>query len=138
MSPVRQTVPPPGDATERVVAGAFVPEQELMGFVSTGAVRRAGILLETADGRAFVLQEAVRFLGRFDGETDPFGLVGAVEPVASLLKRGFVMNSERVALGKLVYDVVFGVICHPLPTRPPQPPGTPDDSGPQPASRPRR
>jgi hypothetical protein len=34
--------------------------------------------------------------------------------LGSLVRRGFVVTSRRVALNRVVYDVEFGVLAHPL------------------------
>ena len=118
---------PPPPSTLEVPPDGFVPEHDLAMACGRGVAVRTGAVLSLRDGRRFALEAAVRVLGRYDGETDPFGLTGAIEPIASLLRRGFVIGAERVALGKLVYDVVCGAVLHPF--------GSPDESGPWPGGR---
>jgi len=94
----------------------FVPDDLLESLLNGGQVQRDGCLLTTADGRNYVLEDAVRVLGSSNRHSDPFGYVGMVASVRYLLRRGFVMSAERVALDRTVYDVEYGVIAHPLAT----------------------
>ena len=92
----------------------FVTDDQLHGWVANGHAARAGIKLSLRDGRRFVLLEAVRVLGNVDSETDPYGFTGHVDTLGAMLKRGFVMSAERIALGRRVYDVEYGWIAEPM------------------------
>ena len=92
----------------------FIAEEELACLLECGEVARAGWLLTARDGRIWALQEAVRVLGSTSHETDPYGLCGAVDSLGSMIKRGFVMSAERIALGRCVYDVEYGYIAQPI------------------------
>ncbi len=100
------TVPPP-----RIEADTFVPEVTLDGWVRGGAVARAGGLLTTPDGRRFVLRDAIRVLGRRNGDTNPYGFTGKVEPIRELIRRGASISADALRLGPAVYDVEFGFVA---------------------------
>jgi hypothetical protein len=94
----------------------FIPNHELDRLINDGGALRAGCILTTSSGPRYALQEAVRVLGNISHETDPYGFTGLVETVGSLLKRGFVMSAERIALGRSVYDVEYGWLAQPFHT----------------------
>jgi hypothetical protein len=101
----------------------FLSDDALHRLVATRAVVRAGMLLTASDGRRFALLEAVRVLGSAPSSrptsshgSDPYGFTGLVDTVGNMLRRGFVMSSERVALGRRAYDVEYGWLLTPVPT----------------------
>ncbi len=94
----------------------FMASSDLDRLLDEGGTVRAGCILTTADGRAYALQEAVRVLGNISPESDPYGFTGLVETVGTLIKRGFVMSAERIALGRSVYDVEYGWLAQPVMT----------------------
>lgn len=105
----------------RVSLEELVSDEELARLVAAGHVTRAGVLLTTWDGQIFTLQEAVRVLGSVPSSrpggshgSDPFGFTGLVDTVGNMLKRGFVMSSSRVALGRRAYDVEYGWLAFPV------------------------
>jgi len=108
MSPTHQQQRP------RLQLDDFIGEDELAGMVDRGEVARAGCLLTARDGRLWALQEAVRVLGTVSHETDPYGLCGVVNTIGAMVKRGFVMSAERIALGRCIYDVEYGYIAQPI------------------------
>jgi hypothetical protein len=92
----------------------FISEDQLAGLVQRGEAIRNGCMLVARNGTLYMLQEAVRILGNVSQETDPFGFIGIVDTVGSLLKRGFVMSAERVALGRAIYDAEYGYLVQPI------------------------
>ncbi len=92
----------------------FVSDSELAKLIARGAVARAGSVLRSQNGAMYVIVEAVRVLGRAGQQTDPYGFVGVVDSLANMLKRGFVMSAERIALGRTVYDAEFGYLVQPV------------------------
>ncbi len=105
----------------RLAMDGFIPNELLSSLLEAGLATVASCMLTTSDGRRYVLQHAARILGTTTGNTDPFGFTGLVESLADLLERGFVICAERVALGRHIYDVEYGVLAYPL--------GSADDSG---------
>jgi len=127
MTPVPQspTVSPRALAA-CLAADGFLPATRLARLIDDEHVAVVDRVLHCRGGGRYVLQDAVRILGRSDPpdpetSSDPFGFTGMVEPLATLVRRGFVISTQRVALGRRVYDVEHGVICHPM--------ASADDSG---------
>jgi hypothetical protein len=108
MSPISE---PP---VARLGLDEFISEDQLAGLVQRGEAIRNGCMLVARNGTLYMLQEAVRILGNVSQETDPFGFIGIVDTVGSLLKRGFVMSAERVALGRAIYDAEYGYLVQPI------------------------
>jgi len=110
--------PPAGSAAPSrpppVSLDGFIASHDLSALLASGEATQAGCILTTADGQGYALQEAVRVLGNISQESDPYGFTGLVETVGTLLKRGFVMSAERIALGRSVYDVEYGWLAHPI------------------------
>jgi len=92
----------------------FVTDDQLRRWVASGQATRKGCRLSLRDGREYVLLEAVRVLGNTSSGTDPYGFTGRVDTVGAMLKRGFVMSAERIALGRRVYDVEYGWLAEPM------------------------
>jgi hypothetical protein len=113
---------------EPIALEEFVAEDHLTTLIDRGDAHRNGCLLWLRDGRMYALQDAVRILGNVSHETDPYGFTGTTDTLASMLRRGFVMNSERVALGRSVYDVAWGYLVQRIS-------GSPDASGANPVMR---
>ena len=88
----------------------FISDEHLAEILARGEATRSGAILRTTTGAVFVLHEAIRVLGRVSQETDPYGFIGVVDTIGGMLKRGFVMSAERIALGRTVYDAEFGYI----------------------------
>lgn len=124
MSPAYDTSPPPLTADE------FISDDELTAVLAQGGVRRDGCVLRTHDGTTYLLEEAMRALGNIRQETDPYGVTGQAETLGGWLRRGFVMSSQRIALGRAVYDAESGFILRRLAR-------DADASGINPAIRPR-
>jgi len=124
MSPLRDTSPPP------LAADEFISDEELHALIARGTVRRDGCVLRTDDGTPYLLAEAMRALGNISQETDPYGVTGQAETLGGWLRRGFVMSSQRIALGRAVYDAESGFILRRLAR-------DADASGINPAIRPR-
>jgi hypothetical protein len=103
--PVPGTVPP-----LRIETDTFVPELTVDGWVRNGAAARTGGLLTTLDGRRFLLRDAIRVLGRRNGDTDPYGFTGKVEPIREFIRRGASVSADGLRLGPAVYDVEYGFV----------------------------
>jgi hypothetical protein len=108
MSPVSE---PP---VARLGLDEFISEEQLARLLERGDAIRNGCILRGKNGALYTLQEAVRVLGNVSQETDPFGFIGIIDTVGSMLKRGFVMNSERIALGRAIYDAEYGYLVQPV------------------------
>jgi hypothetical protein len=109
---VRQdTVPPASLPPVRIREDAFVAEATVDGWVRAGAVTRAGMLLTVHDGRCLVLRDAVRVLGRRNGDTDPYGFTGCVDAVRELIRRGASISVDALKLGPAVYDIEYGFMA---------------------------
>jgi hypothetical protein len=104
---------PPDAPFVTIGADGFVPEATLEGWVRTGAATRTGALVVLGDGRRFALRDAVRVVGRRNGDTDPYGFTGRVEALRELLRRGAMLSSDGLRLGQAIYDVEFGAIATP-------------------------
>lgn len=118
---------PAQDVTDASPFDEFLAEVTLTRMIEHGEVHRDGCLVRTRDGRRYALREAVRVLGHISQETDPYGLTGTTDTVASMLERGFVVSAGRVALGRQVYDTERGYLAQPI--------GDPDASGVNPVIR---
>ncbi len=95
----------------RVGDNGFVSEATLDAWARTGAAVRAGSVLTTDDGRRFSLRDAVRVLGRRNGDTDPYGLTGSVEAIRDFIRRGASISADALRLGPAIYDIEYGVIA---------------------------
>jgi hypothetical protein len=119
-SPPRSGAPAPPPSL-RIGEDAFVSEAALDGFVRAGAAVRTGALLSTADGRRFLLRDALRVLGRRNGDTDPYGLTGRVEAIRDFIRRGASVSADALRLGPAVYDIEYGLLA--VATDAPEAPG---------------
>jgi hypothetical protein len=106
----------------RIGEDAFVAEPTLDEWIRAGEAVRAGALLNVRDGRRFLLRDAVRVLGRRNGDTDPYGLTGRVESLRDFLRQGALLTNEGIRLGPAVYDIEYGVVAKPFVA-------SPDESG---------
>jgi hypothetical protein len=70
-----------------------------------------GALLTTPDGRRFLLRDALRILGRRNGDTDPYGLTGRVEAIRDFIRRGATISADALRLGPAVYDIEYGLLA---------------------------
>ncbi|MFO0758560.1 MAG: hypothetical protein U0359_18855 [Byssovorax sp.] len=91
--------------------GSFIAEATLGAFVRQGEIRREGAVVATPDGRRFVLQEAVRVLGRNNGASDPYGFTGQVDSIRELVKKGGAITGDTLRLGSAAYDVEYGFVA---------------------------
>lgn len=91
-----------------VPADGFVPEVQLEEWVRVGLAHREGARLHFKDGRTFGWSDALRVLGRRNGESDPYGLTGKVITLRSLIRRGALIANDGFRLGAALYDVEFG------------------------------
>jgi hypothetical protein len=95
----------------RIGEDAFVSEASVDAWVRTGAAVRAAGLLAVRDGRRFLLRDAVRVLGRRNGDTDPYGFTGRVEAIRDFIRRGATISADALRLGPAVYDIEYGFIA---------------------------
>ncbi len=126
------TIPPtassPGERTSLLPASigpdAFVAESALDAWSRRGLARRAGGTLWLADAagetRPLDIVDAVRILGRRDGESDPYGWTGRVFSLRELLRLGATLAPDGCRLGSATYDVELGVQVTSGPDLPPR------------------
>jgi hypothetical protein len=112
---------PSPPAPRPIVISGFATDMTIEGWIRTGAATRAGALLTASDGRRFVVIDALRILGRRNGETDPYGLTGKVESLRDFLKKGAIVSPSGLRLGAAIYDIEMGAVLTPL--------GSADESG---------
>ena len=115
------TTPPSAPARVRIGDDRFVSDATLDGWLRSGDATPPPPLHTTRDGRRFVLRDAVRILGRRNGETDPYGFTGRVETLREFVRQGAILASDSVRLGPAVYDAEYGVVAYPM--------ASPDESG---------
>ena len=96
----------------------FLAESQLQVMLDRRQAALSGTVLRLPDGRAFALQDAVRILGNARLETDPYGLCGVVVALRSMLRRGFSMDANQAALGRVLYDIEYGYLAQPLAPQP--------------------
>jgi hypothetical protein len=109
--------PPPtprAEAMQLLAVDDFVSEERLRLLVARGLGRCDGCLLELRDGRRFAMLDAVRIIGHVTQETDPFGMIGMVLTLGSLLRRGFTLSAGRMMLGRHVWDLEHGFLLEPM------------------------
>lgn len=99
---------PPGHARVRVGEDGFVSDAQLEAWTRAGDAVRVGASLASADGRRWVLTDALRVLGRRNGETDPYGLTGRVLGLRQVLLQGGALFADALRLGAAIYDVEYG------------------------------
>jgi hypothetical protein len=104
---------PPALPAVEIGEHAFVSETTLDGWVRAGAAVRTGALLSIPDGRRFLLRDAVRVIGRRNGDTDPYGLTGRVEAIRDFIRRGASISADALRLGPAIYDVEYGLLAAP-------------------------
>ena len=113
----RISVPPPTIASAaptsavRVGEDGFLSEATVDGWSRSGSAVRSGSLLTTRDGRRFLLRDAVRVLGRRNGDTDPYGFTGRVDALRELIRRGVTISADSLRLGQAVYDIEYGFVA---------------------------
>jgi hypothetical protein len=105
-SPVSPVTPGP-----RIPEDAFLAEATVDAWTRTGAATRTGGLLTLSDGRRYALRDALRVIGRRNGDTDPYGLTGRAEPIREFLRRGATVAPDALRLGPAVYDVEYGFLA---------------------------
>lgn len=92
----------------------FISDEQLLVLLERREATRRGSVLYARTGATYVLHEAVRVLGCASQESDPYGFIGVADTLGGMLKRGFVMSAERIALGRMVYDVEYGYVIEPV------------------------
>jgi hypothetical protein len=110
----RTSTYPRADASSGALLGdGFVPDRTLVEWLRLGrATLEAGVLV-LDDGRSFGLRDALRILGRRDGESDPYGYTGRVFELRELLAQGALIAGDGVRVGHVVYDSELGVHAEP-------------------------
>jgi hypothetical protein len=93
----------------------FVAEVLLDAWQRRGRARRVGGVLWIDDERVHDVVDAVRVLGRRNGESDPYGWTGRVFPLRELLRLGAALGPDGCKLGSAAYDVEFGVLVEQQP-----------------------
>jgi hypothetical protein len=94
----------------RIADGAFVAETTVDGWARSGAATRSGVLLTAHDGRRFLLRDAVRIIGRRNGDTDPYGFTGRVDAIREFIRQGATVSVDALRLGHSVYDLEYGFV----------------------------
>jgi hypothetical protein len=95
----------------RVGEDGFASEATVDAWVRSGVAVRSGSLLTIHDGRRFLLRDAVRVLGRRNGDTDPYGFTGRVDALRDFIRRGANISADALRLGPAVYDIEYGFIA---------------------------
>ena len=113
VEPSRSTHPsrPPAHPALWITEDAFIAEPTVDGWVRAGIVTRDGALLVTEDGRRFLLRDAIRVLGRRNGDTDHYGFTGRVAPIRDFIKKGASITIDTLRLGLAVFDIEYGVVA---------------------------
>jgi hypothetical protein len=117
----RMSFPPPTIASAgpakgmivRVAEDAFISESKIQRWVRSGAATRAGTLLATSDGRRYLLRDAVRIIGRRNGDSDPYGLTGRVEALRDFVRQGATVSEGSLRIAHVVYDIEHGAMATP-------------------------
>jgi len=116
-SPRIRRSPPPSAPSPALVGeihigeDAFISEATVEEWARAGAASRTGNLLAIRGGRLFLVRDAVRVLGRRNGDTDPYGLTGRVEAIRDFIRRGAAISTDALRLGPAVYDIEYGVVA---------------------------
>lgn len=86
----------------------FISDTILTTWTRTGIATRTGNAVALRAGADLVLTDALRVLGRRDGESDPYGLTGRVLTLRSLMDRGATLHTNGIRLGASTYDIELG------------------------------
>ncbi len=89
----------------------FIGEQQLADLLFRRCVTRVGPGVVAAGGVRYAIHEAVKVIGRVDGQSDPYGLAGAVESMGELTRAGGHLSGRTLTLGSVRYRVERGVIA---------------------------
>jgi len=101
---------PPGYHRE-LTSDLRVDEAPLDEWLRGGAMQ-FGSDRELHDALLRVAQhDAVRVIGRRNGDTDPYGFTGRVEPIRDFIKKGASITIDTLRLGLAVYDIEYGVVA---------------------------
>jgi hypothetical protein len=94
-----------------IPADGFLPDATVAAWVRSGVAARNGNALSMRAGSELILTDALRVLGRSDGDSDPYGFTGRVVSLRALLDRGATIHSNGMKLGAASYDVELGFIA---------------------------
>ncbi len=98
------------------MARLFISQKRLDAWTAEERVDVSGNTMTlTADGRAFEIRPAVRFLRVAGDEADPNALIGTVLDEQALADLGADRYMESVIVGDTAYDVQGGFLGEPLP-----------------------
>ncbi len=86
----------------------FISDAILGTWTRTGVASRDGSAVAMRSGVDLVLTDALRVLGRRDGDSDPYGLTGRVLSLRSLIDRGATLHTNGIRIGAIAYDVELG------------------------------
>src|SRR5262245_65681559 len=113
VEPLRASSRPSPTPPVRIGEDAFVSEATVDGWTRSGLASRVGSLISFGDGRRYTFRDAVRVLGRRNGDTDPYGFTGRVETMREFVRRGATLSADALRLGQAVYDVEYGYLVVP-------------------------
>jgi hypothetical protein len=99
-------------------ADGFLSDATLAGWVRAGFATRTGSSLRTVQGNELILTDALRILGRSDGESDPYSFTGKVISLRALLDRGALIHANGMKLGAASYDIELGYIVQAIDAAP--------------------
>lgn len=86
----------------------FISDAILATWIRAGIATRNGNAVSMRSGVDLILTDALRVLGRRDGESDPYGLTGRVSSLRSLIDRGATLHTNGIRIGASTYDVELG------------------------------
>jgi hypothetical protein len=86
----------------------FISDAILTAWVRGGLATRVGNAVAMRSGVDLILTDALRVLGRRDGESDPYGLTGRVLSLRSLIDRGATLHTNGIRIGASTYDIELG------------------------------
>lgn len=125
---VFSTLPPlperPSLSSPSVAPDGFVADAAIEAWSRRALAHRSGgtlwLAAEGAWSQPIDVVDAVRILGRRDGESDPFGWTGRVFALRELLRLGATIAPDGCKLGAATYDLEFGVQVTAGPDLPPR------------------
>jgi hypothetical protein len=110
----RSSLPPALPGSPLLPADGFISDATLTVWLRTGVATRQGNAVSMRSGVDLILTDALRVLGRRDGESDPYGLTGRVMSLRSLIDHGATVHTNGIRIGTSTYDVELGFMFQPL------------------------